>query len=112
MARGSRSENPGPQMVVSHRVPKKKSTGQLEFSLCPINSLYHLVAAPRNNAYDRGRPQVAGYDPRSLHYWLTGNAACEFTNATTTQLVDLVRRTWVSISCIALNFSPNCKRES
>ena len=34
--------------------------------------------------------------PDLFHYWLTGNAVCEFTNATTTQLVDPVRRSWAT----------------
>src|SRR6185437_2596664 len=32
--------------------------------------------------------------PDLFHYWLTGNAVCEFTNATTTQLVNAVSRAW------------------
>jgi rhamnulokinase len=34
--------------------------------------------------------------PDLFNYWLTGNAVCEFTNATTTQLVDPLRRAWAS----------------
>ena len=34
--------------------------------------------------------------PDLFNYWLTGNAVCEFTNATTTQMVDPVTRTWAS----------------
>jgi rhamnulokinase len=34
--------------------------------------------------------------PDLFHYWLTGNAVCEFTNATTTQMVDPVKRTWAT----------------
>jgi rhamnulokinase len=32
--------------------------------------------------------------PDLFHYWLTGKAACEFTNATTTQMVNPHERTW------------------
>ena len=32
--------------------------------------------------------------PDLFNYWLTGNAVCEFTNATTTQMVDPRTRTW------------------
>ena len=34
--------------------------------------------------------------PDLFHYWLTGNAVCEFTNATTTQMVNPVKRTWAT----------------
>jgi rhamnulokinase len=32
--------------------------------------------------------------PDLFHYWLTGNAVCEFTNATTTQMVNANKRAW------------------
>ena len=32
--------------------------------------------------------------PDLFNYWLSGKAVCEFTNATTTQMVDPVRRVW------------------
>src|SRR5262249_11438551 len=32
--------------------------------------------------------------PDLFHYWMTGNAVCEFTAASTTQLVDPRSRTW------------------
>jgi rhamnulokinase len=32
--------------------------------------------------------------PDLFKYWLTGKIACEFTNASTTQMVDIVRSTW------------------
>jgi rhamnulokinase len=34
--------------------------------------------------------------PDLFNYWLTGNAVCEFTNATTTQLINPVARTWAT----------------
>jgi rhamnulokinase len=34
--------------------------------------------------------------PDLLHYWLTGKAVCEFTNATTTQMVNAVTRSWAT----------------
>jgi rhamnulokinase len=34
--------------------------------------------------------------PDLFNYWLTGNAVCEFTNATTTQMVDPRTRTWAT----------------
>ena len=34
--------------------------------------------------------------PDLFNYWLTGHAVCEFTNATTTQMVDPVNRTWAA----------------
>jgi len=35
--------------------------------------------------------------PDLFHYWMTGNARCEFTNATTTQMVNACSRTWSKV---------------
>lgn len=58
----------------------------------PFNTLFQLRAAA-------GSPQLAAADrllliPDLLTYWLTGEAATEVTNASTTQLLDVHTRTW------------------
>lgn len=59
----------------------------------PINTLYQLCA-------ERETPQLLKAArtlltmPDLFHYWMTGNARCEFTNATTTQMVNACSRSW------------------
>lgn len=59
-----------------------------------INTLYQLLAT-------EGSPLLEVADsllliPDLLNYWLTGEKACEFTNATTTQLYDVSAGEWAS----------------
>jgi rhamnulokinase len=58
----------------------------------PINTLYQLLAM-------RGSPLLEAAEtmlliPDLMNYWLTGEKACEYTNATTTQLLDLEAGGW------------------
>ncbi|MBX0329269.1 rhamnulokinase [Oscillochloris sp. ZM17-4] len=58
----------------------------------PFNTIYQLFSA-------RGDPQLAAAEtlllmPDLLGYWLTGRRVAEYTNATTTQLIDARTRTW------------------
>jgi rhamnulokinase len=58
----------------------------------PINTLYQLLAM-------RGSPLLDAAEmmlliPDLMNYWLTGEKACEYTNATTTQLLDLQDGGW------------------
>ncbi|KAB1899761.1 rhamnulokinase, partial [Micromonospora sp. AMSO1212t] len=60
----------------------------------PFNTLYQLVAAA-------GAPQLEAAHrllliPDLIAYWLTGVIGAEVTNASTTQLYDLRRRTWAT----------------
>ncbi|MFV2114250.1 rhamnulokinase family protein [Micromonospora sp. LOL_025] len=60
----------------------------------PFNTLYQLVATA-------GSPQSAAARrllmiPDLLAYWLTGEMVTELTNASTTQLFDVRRRTWAT----------------
>jgi rhamnulokinase len=62
----------------------------------PFNSLYQLFAVKM------ATPRVLESAPRMVmmpdlfHYWMTGNAVCEFTNATTTQMVKAETRGWAT----------------
>jgi rhamnulokinase len=61
-----------------------------------INTLYQLYAAQRSAPKILRAAKSLVTIPDLFNYWLTGNAVCEFTNATTTQLVDPLRRAWAS----------------
>ena len=103
--RGELLENPyhyrdrrteGVMEEVVRKVGKEKIYEATGIQFMPINTLYQLVAARQRTPK---LLEVAKYlltIPDLFHYWLTGNAVCEFTNATTTQMVDPIKRTWAA----------------
>jgi rhamnulokinase len=62
----------------------------------PINTLYQLYAAQRQHPRLLAAAKYLLTIPDLFNYWLTGNTVCEFTNATTTQMVDPVKHTWTT----------------
>jgi rhamnulokinase len=61
-----------------------------------INTLFQVFAtAERNPGLLRYARHLVTM-PDLLNYWLTGRIACEFTNATTTQMFDARTRTWAT----------------
>jgi rhamnulokinase len=60
----------------------------------PINTIYQLLSLA-----ERQSPQLAAAEtfltmPDLLNYWLTGERVCEFSNATTTQMLDARTGDW------------------
>jgi rhamnulokinase len=88
--------NEGVMEEVLEKVGKEEIYQATGIQFMPINTLYQLFAARRDT------PEVIAAAKRLLtipdlfNYWLTGNAVCEFTNATTTQMVDPVKRAWAA----------------
>jgi rhamnulokinase len=71
---------------------RKEIYGTTGIQFLPINTLYQLLAM-------RGSPLLEAAEtllliPDLINYWLTGEKACEYTNATTTQLLDLQTGGW------------------
>lgn len=81
---------------VFRKMPKKDIYCATGIQFMPINTLYQLIAAQRDTPGIVATAQQLLTIPDLFNYWLTGNAVCEFTNATTTQMVDPVRRTWAT----------------
>ena len=79
---------------VFRKVAKDQIYRATGIQFMPINTLYQLFAAQRDTPSIMAATKKWVTIPDLFNYWLTGNAVCEFTNATTTQLVDPVRRTW------------------
>ncbi len=62
----------------------------------PINTLYQLFAAKRKTPRIFEAAEQLLTIPDLFHYWLTGNAVCEFTNASTTQMLNPATRNWAT----------------
>src|SRR5215210_1676446 len=73
-------------------MPKQEIYDTTGIQFLPINTLYQLLAM-------RGSPLLEAAEtmlliPDLMNYWLMGERACEYTNATTTQLLDLETGGW------------------
>ena len=84
----------GMMQEVFRKVAKEEIYWATGIQFMPINTLYQLFAAARQTPSLLKAAQKLITIPDLFHYWLTGNAVCEFTNATTTQLVNPLTRTW------------------
>lgn len=101
--RGQLLENPyhyrdrrteGVMEEVFRKAPKEEIYRATGIQFMPINTLYQLYAAHRNTPSVVAAASKLVTIPDLFNYWLSGKAVCEFTNATTTQMVDPVRRVW------------------
>jgi len=84
------------------RIPRERVFAATGIQFMPINTSLQLLSLVR-----AGDPQLAAARtfltiPDLLHHWLTGTRACEFTNATTTQLYDAAGGTWSAAMLDAL----------
>lgn len=79
---------------ILRRVDKGEIYQATGIQFMPINTLYQLFAARRQTPNLLEAAKYLLTIPDLFNYWLTGNAVCEFTNATTTQMVDPLKRAW------------------
>ena len=73
-------------------VPKEEIYQTTGIQFLPINTLYQLLALRESPLIEAAETMLL--IPDLINYWLTGEKACEYTNATTTQLVDLEEGGW------------------
>ena len=79
---------------VFRKVSREDIYSETGIQFMPINTLYQLYASQRDTPSLLRSAQHLLTIPDLFHYWLTGKTVCEFTNATTTQMVKAVTRTW------------------
>ena len=90
--RDSRTE--GVMEKVFAKVPREKIYSITGIQFMPFNTLYQLYAANQATPKLLQNAETLLTVPDLLNYWLTGERACDFTNATTTQFVDAKTRQW------------------
>jgi rhamnulokinase len=79
---------------VARRIAQRELFATTGIQFVPFNSLYQLVSLALRDAPELRVAERFLMIPDLIHYWLTGEMACEFSNATTTQLFDPTRHTW------------------
>ena len=75
-------------------VSKEEIYARTGVQFITINTLYQLVAAKRHNPGLLDAAHRFVMMPDLFNYWLTGEMVCEFTDASTTQLINPKTRTW------------------
>jgi rhamnulokinase len=76
------------------KVSKEEIYSTTGIQFMPINTAYQLFAANIDTPSLLKRAARLLTIPDLFHFWLSGKAVCEFTNATTTQLADPRTRAW------------------
>lgn len=101
--RGELLENPyhyrdrrteGVMEEVVAKVGREKIYEATGIQFMPINTIYQLFAARHRTPKLFEAAKHLLTIPDLFNYWLTGIAVCEFTNASTTQMVDPIKRSW------------------
>jgi rhamnulokinase len=90
------SRTQGTMDKVLHILSKDEIYRSTGVQFMSFNTLYQLYAAKEQTPGILRSAQKLLTIPDLLNYWLTGKAVCEFTNATTTQFVNPVTRTWAT----------------
>lgn len=86
----------GMMEAVFRVVPPEDVYAETGIQFMPINTLYQLYAAKLNTPRLFAAAERLVTVPDLLHYWLSGCAVCEFTNASTTQMVNPRSRSWAT----------------
>ena len=88
------SRTDGVMEDVFTRVPRARIYETTGIQFLSFNTLFQLVAAAQHTPRLLEAAIQLGTIPDILNYWLTGELRAEYTNATTTQMVDARRRDW------------------
>jgi rhamnulokinase len=78
------------------RVPREAIYTATGVQFIPINTIYQLYAAARLTPSPLDAAKRFVMIPDLFNYWLTGEVLCEYTDASTTQLINPRTRTWAA----------------
>jgi len=86
--------NEGIMAQVFEQVSRERIYAITGIQFLQINTLFQLYAACRQTPKIVDAAEALATIPDLFNFWLTGALVSEYTNATTTQLVDAAKRTW------------------
>ena len=79
---------------VYRTIPEKQLYAKTGIQKQIFNTIYQLMALKKRKPQELSRAEALLMIPDYFHYLLTGRAVTEYTNATTTQLVNPITKDW------------------
>ncbi len=76
------------------KVPREEIFRQTGIQFMRFNSLFQLLALQRARSPLLEMAETLLFIPDLFHYWLTGVKVNEYTNASTSQMIQPATRTW------------------
>ena len=76
------------------RIPRDAIYAATGVQFMPINTIYQLFAAVQHTPAPLDAAKRFVMIPDLFNFWLTGEVLCEYTDASTTQLINPRTRTW------------------
>jgi rhamnulokinase len=92
--RDTRTE--GMMEKVFAKVPQTDIFAQTGIQFLPINTLYQMMSLVESGSQQLKVAKTFLTAPDLLNYWLTGAKVCEFSNATTTQMLSARSGAWAT----------------
>lgn len=86
----------GMMEAVFTRLPRREVFAQTGIQFMPINTLYQMMSLVERRSPQLEIAATFLTVPDLLNYWLTGARVCEFTIATTTQMLDPRSGAWAA----------------
>lgn len=86
----------GMMEAVFARLPRREVFAQTGIQFMPINTLYQMMSLVERRSPQLEIAATFLTVPDLLNYWLTGARVCEFTIATTTQMLDPRSGAWAA----------------
>lgn len=78
------------------KVPQAEIFAQTGIQFLPINTLYQMMSLVEGGSRQLEAAETFLTAPDLLNYWLTGTTVCEFSNATTTQMLSARTGVWAT----------------
>ena len=88
-------------------IPLADVYGRTGIQIIPINSIYQLLSLVKERPHLLERADKALMMPDLFNYFLTGSVGNEYTNASTTQLLDPLHRNWDEELLKMIGISPD-----
>ena len=89
--------DPHPETIMDAafaKVPKTEIYRQTGIQFMRFNSLFQILALMRDRAPILDAAETMLFIPDLFHYWMTGIKCNEYSNASTSQMIDPHKRTW------------------
>ena len=89
--------------IVFQKIPRQRLYQRTGNQVLQLNTLYQIISMVQGNDPQLKLAQTLLMMPDLFHYWMTSHKVAEYTNASTTQMMDCRERQWATDLMVELD---------